>query len=334
MFWDDAAGGTDLFSGCVHEGRVIVLGPTGEMDEGELVGALRASGAQVYHVPQNGFGLPGERACRSVITLHDAIPFRCPDRMDGEYVRAFTDLVPKVAERADAIITVSEYSKADLCATLGLSPRKVHVTPLAAENIYRPMDRQESAMLIRKKYGIEGDYILYVGGIGERKNIATLILAFDAVRKRSARPLQLVIAGPRTPLGKYLEFLAAMLGIADLVIFPGRLPTREMPYLYNAATLFAYLSLYEGFGLPPLEAMACGVPTVTSNTTSLPEVVADGAVCVDPLDTQQIADTICGILEDRRLYEDLAARGIRRSADFSWKSTAAQTLKIYSALCP
>jgi len=330
LLWDDTMTVADRFAGA---SRVVARGPVQTLDERGVIEALKAEGADLYHVPQNGIGLPVERACPYVISLHDVIPLRCTDGVNMKYINMFTNTVPRAAERADAVITISEYSKADICSALSLPPNKVHVTHLAAEDFYRPLDRREASELMRRRYGIEGDYILYVGGISHRKNIATLIRAFELVRRRSPKPIGLVIAGPRNAHCGELENLSTRLGLVDLVAFPGLVPVVEMPYLYNAATVFAYLSLYEGFGLPPLEAMACGIPTITSNRTCLPEIVADASVCVDPLDETKVAEAIDAILDDPRLRGDLVARGFRRGASFSWQATAAETVKVYASVC-
>jgi glycosyltransferase involved in cell wall biosynthesis len=330
LLWDDTTIPADRLAGA---SRVVARGPAQMLDEKSVIEALRADGADIYHVPQNGIGLPVERVCRYVISLHDIIPIRCTDGVSHKYVNLFTETVPRAAERADAIITISEYSKADICSAFNLPPHKVHVTHLAAEDFYRPIDRRDASEFMRRKYGIEGDFILYVGGINHRKNVATLIRAYEVARRRSSRPIGLVIAGPKNAHCAELEALSSRLGLADLVAFPGLIPVTEMPYLYNAATVFAYLSLYEGFGLPPLEAMACGIPTVTSNRTCLPEIVADASLCVDPLDDAKIAEAICALLEDPRLYNELVAKGFRRAANFSWQATAAETVKVYASIC-
>jgi glycosyltransferase involved in cell wall biosynthesis len=330
LLWDETTILADRLAGAC---RVVARGPVQTLDARGVIDALNAERADVYHVPQNGIGLPVERACRYVISVHDIIPFRCTEGVSTKFINQFTEIVPRAAELADAVITISEYSKADICAAFGLPPRKVHVTHLAAEDFYRPSDRREAREFMRQRYGIEGDYILYVGGISHRKNIATLIRAFALCQRWLSQPLGLVIAGPRNAHRDELEALSARLGLAGRVAFPGLVPVVEMPYLYNAATIFAYLSLYEGFGLPPLEAMACGIPTITSNETCLPEIVADASLCVDPRDETKVAEAIHAILDDPWLRSDLVARGVRRSEGFSWEATAAKTVKVYASVC-
>jgi glycosyltransferase involved in cell wall biosynthesis len=288
----------------------------------------------IYHVPQNGIGLPASKKSRFVITLHDVIPYVIPQSVARGYLDLFSNQVPRAAESADAIITVSEHSRQDICRFLNVPAGKVFVTHLAAEEMYQPLNRAAAKEFIARHYGIVQDYVLYVGGIGPRKNIERAIEAFASARPHLSRETKLVIAG-RTGAGSTqaeLERLAVRCGIRGEVIFPGQLPVRSMPYLYNAASLFVYPSQYEGFGLPPLEAMACGIPTIASNSSSIPEVVADGALLADPHDHEQWCESIYSVLEDEELSRALSEQGLRRSRNFSWGKTARETWHVYSRL--
>lgn len=293
---------------------------------------VKESKAQVYHVPQNGIGLPREKYCRYVVTLHDLIPYMMPDTVGESYKRQFTSEMPYIVENADKIITVSEYSKEDIVKFFGISQEKVVVTPLAADDIYIPINHKLAKLFIHDNYEIHRDFILYLGGFSPRKNVLGLIQAYHQIYKKLPHLCDLVIVG--TPKDSHQEIASFIekLEIKDRVKFTGFVPYAHLPYFYNSASVFVYPSTYEGFGLPPLEAMSCGCPTITSNVTSMPEVVGDGAVLVNPYDIEEISQAILRVLEDKRFAMHLILKGLERAADFSWEKTAAKTLQVYESL--
>ncbi|MGB8657586.1 MAG: glycosyltransferase family 1 protein [Candidatus Zixiibacteriota bacterium] len=231
------------------------------------------------------------------------------------------------AKRCDGIITVSESSKEEIVRLLEVPPEKVVVTYGGYSEKFRPQGDGQDRETVMKKYRIGGDFILYVGTLEPRKNLKGLIEAY--ARSRAKEDFLLVLAGGTGWNYKHIFRLVEQLSLRDRVIFCGYVPEPDLPALYRGASLFAYPSFYEGFGLPPLEAMACGTPVVVSDTTSLPEVVGDAGIYVDPLDIEQIAASIDTVLSDSQLARTLRQRGLERAKLFSWERTAKETLELY-----
>lgn len=286
----------------------------------------------LYHVPQNGVGLPIDKNCRFIITLHDVIPYRMPETVSNRYLKIFSEYIPKIVPLCDGIITVSNFSKKDIVKSFNFPENKIYVTHLASEDIYKPMDKRVSKYVAKKYYSITEDYILYVGGFSPRKNILGLIDSFNKLITLYKKPLSLVIAGKRGESYSTYKEHTEKLNISDRVLFPGFISIEHLPYIYNAAKLFVYPSFYEGFGLPPIEAMACGVPVITSNTTSLPEVVGKGALLIDPLNKTDLCHAMLNVLLDNTLKNKLISSGIKRASELSWKKTAKNTINIYNKI--
>ncbi len=299
-------------------------------DEVNIPNILSDKGIDIYHVPQNGVGLSLEKACPSIITLHDVIPYRLPETVSKRYIKIFSENIPSIVEACEGIITVSNFSKQDIMKAFNYTEDKIQVTYLAAESIYKPMDKTFSKAFLKRKYALENKYILYVGGFSPRKNISGLIRAYSIFADKYN--VKLVIAGTR---GKsyedYLE-LVQNLKITDKVVFPGFIPTQDLPFFYSGAEVFVYPSFYEGFGLPPVEAMACGTPVISSNVTSMPEIIGDAGILVDPKDVIELSKAIEGVLLDKDLWQRLSKHGIKRAAYFSWKKNAMETLSFYNRI--
>lgn len=283
----------------------------------------------LYHVPQNGIGLPHASSCPLVVTVHDLIPYIYPETVGKGYLKLFLEQMPRIVEKAAKIITVSQWSARDLQRVLRVPPEKIAVTYEAPEDFYRPLDRAVARELLAQKYGINRKFLLYLGGFGPRKNVKAVINAFYEVHRDLPTDHLLVLVGKEDREYKDLQMLAEALGIADKVLFPGFVPVEELPYFYNAAEVFVYPSFYEGFGLPPVEAMACGTPVVTANSSSLPEVVGDAAIMTNPYDTSDIAEAIYRLLTNPELTEEYRRRGLTRVKQFSWRDTALQTIAVY-----
>jgi glycosyltransferase involved in cell wall biosynthesis len=224
-------------------------------------------------------------------------------------------LIPHVAKKARLILTNSEFSKWEIVRHLGVCEDRIRVTPLAASPEFKPVPPTR-----------QRPYFLYVGNIEPRKNLARLLEAFATLPNKNH---ELVIVGNRWYKGGAAEARAYSLGIGDRVRFLGYVPREDLPALYSGATAFVYPSLLEGFGLPVVEAMACGAPVITSNSSSLKEVAEGGAVLVDPLDVSRIAEAMAMVSEDEKLRKDLSTRALRRSSEFAWERTAQLTLEAY-----
>jgi len=304
----------------------------GFWDDINLPNALNDKDIDLYHVPQNGVGLSMNNKYSSVITLHDVIPYRMPETVSERYLKIFSESIPNIVNGTNGIITVSNYSKNDILKTFDFPEEKIFVTPLASEPIYKPLDKLICKNIVKKKYSISEDYILYVGGFSPRKNIPGLIKAFSKLSYKNKHCIKLVIAGTKGQSYDNYQKLTEKLGISNKVVFPGFIPTIDLPFLYNAANLFVYPSFYEGFGLPPLEAMSCGIPIISSNLTSIPEVVGSSGILVDPHNIGEIATAMNNVLLDKELSDKLSASGIRRASEFSWRKTAFETISSYNKI--
>lgn len=301
-------------------------------EEIDIPNILKDTGIDAYLVPQNGIGLPKEKQCPFIITLHDVIPYRMPETVGPQYMKIYSREIPEIIPMTDAIITVSNYSKEDIAKSLSYPLDKIFVTHLAAEDIYFPQNKLLCREFISKKYGISDKFILYVGGFSPRKNIKGLIQAFSLVKSKLKEPFKLVILGKKGRSYYDYRDTAYELGLKDDVVFTGYVPVDELPLFYNAAHIFCYPSFYEGFGLPPLEAMACGTPTIASNVTSIPEVLGDDAVYIDPHDVHDISDKLLSLIEDHTLHLQMSFKGLKRSSMYSWKRTAVETIQVLTKI--
>lgn len=301
-------------------------------EEIDIPNILNDTGIDAYLVPQNGIGLPKEKKCPFVITLHDVIPYRMPETVGSQYMQIYSKEIPEIIPMTDAIITVSNYSKEDIAKSLNYPMDKIFVTHLAAEDIYFPQNKSLCREFISKKYGINNKFILYVGGFSPRKNIKGLIQAFSLIKNKLKEPFKLVILGKKGRSYYDYRDTAYDLGLKDDVVFTGYVPVEELPLFYNAAHIFCYPSFYEGFGLPPLEAMACGTPTIASNVTSIPEILGDDAVYINPQDIHDISDKLLALIEDETFHLNMSFKGLRRSSMYSWKRTAVETIQVLTKL--
>ncbi len=286
-------------------------------------------GLDLAHVPY--FASPLFPTTPTVVTIHDLIPLILPAYRGSLLVRAYTRLVAAAARRADAVIADSQASKRDIVRLLGIPSPRVHVVYLAADEKFRPVRDEALLGAVRRRYGLSDRYILYLGGFDCRKNVATLLRAFARLRRPA--DLKLAIAGrlPErdTPFFPDPRRLAKELGIEEWVAFIGWVAEEDKPALYSGAVAFVFPSLYEGFGLPPLEAMACGAPVIASDRASLPEVVGQGGLLVDPTDVDGLAAAMERLLTDEGLRAELGERALVQAAKFRWEKTARETLAVY-----
>ena len=293
-----------------------------------LSAELRRRPVDVLHVQ---FTAPPFAPCPVVATIHDLAFEHLPDTFKRRSWMQLRLTVRRTARRAAQIITVSEYSKRDIVETYGVAPDRVTVTHEAAAEHFRPVTDERELRRVRQLYGIEGDYILAVGSVQPRKNLARLVSAYSDLRRRRAQAKlpRLVIVGKLAWL--YEETLRAVeeRGVRDAVTFTGYVPEGDLPALYSGALCFAYPSFFEGFGLPPIEAMRCGAPVLVGDRTSLPEVVGDAGLLFDPFDTAAISDALARVVDDAGLRQHLRERGLARAAQFDWRETARRTLEVY-----
>ena len=286
--------------------------------------ALRDLKADVWHLPNTMPARPQPAA--TVITIHDLADLRLRKygRVRTLYRRFANTTGARMAER---VLTVSEHSKRDIVSLLKMPADKVVVVYPGVSEIFRPLSKSDCQDDLRERYSISAPFILAPGGILPNKNISRLIVAF-ALRRDTSQLLVLTGAFDAS-IGRSIQQQIFELGLQGKVLLTGHVPTGDMPRFYSACDAVAYVSLYEGFGLPLLEAMACGAPVVTSTTSSLPEVAGDAALLVDPYDTHAIAQGLERVLTDQSLRQKLIEHGHKRAKDFTWRRTALETLSVY-----
>lgn len=267
---------------------------------------------------------------KMVLTVHDLAFRRFPEVYPSLVRYRLSKLISLGIRKALRIIAVSESTKRDLIDLFKVEERKIAVVYEGVNKNYRPCDNKDTLHGVLAKYGITGRYILYVGRLHVRKNLVRLVQAFANARKRIDRDLKLVLVGRNLYDAAPIFHAVANLGLDNAVISLGHIHDDDLPCIYAGAVLFVYPSLFEGFGLPPLEAMACGVPVVTSDCSSLPEVVGDAAALVDPYDVNDIADKICEMLANAQLRKTFVTRGRLRAQRFTWEAAAEQTQRVYA----
>jgi glycosyltransferase involved in cell wall biosynthesis len=264
-----------------------------------------------------------------VITVHDLAFLHWPHFLT-EASAAYYGQIDRAARHAAHIIVPSESTKRDLIGQLGVHPTKVSVIPEAADDRFVPLAVEDARAQVMAKYGLPRRYILFVGTIEPRKNVDGLLRAISHLRERYGfEDTGLAIAGGRGWLYEEVIGLVDRLGLGNSTHFLGRVPDPDLHLLYAGAQCHVHAAHYEGFGLPPLEAMACGTPTIVSNVSSLPEVVGDAALLVDPENWEEIAVAVQRVLSDPALHAELREKGLRRARCFSWDMAARQTLQVY-----
>ena len=272
-----------------------------------------------------------QRSGRRVVTVHDLTCLEFPQFHPWMRRSLFRFGIRRVARLADAIIVPSWATRSALTARFPGAAGKLHVIAEAPSDTFAPLPPSEAAPVI-ERYGLaRGRYLLFVGNVEPRKNLLALIEAYDQLRARVRRAPALAIAGGSGWKNRAIHRAAARSPFAADIRFLGRVPDAELPALVSGALAFVYPSVSEGFGLPPLEAMACGTPVITSNRSSLPEVVGDAALLVDPDCRADLADAMARLVEHPSLRDDLRERGLKQAQRFSWDETARQTLRAYEA---
>jgi len=298
--------------------------------------ACRKVGATIAHVPY--WGPPLQSPMPTVVTIHDMTTLLVHEYRRGLAARFYTAMVSAGARAAEQIITDSEASKRDIVEHLGISGDKISAIHLAAGPEFTPEANFLLEIATRQKYNLPESYVLYLGGYEIHKNVVTLLEAYTFVTQALGEDYPLVLAGrkPEKASSRFPDYdgIIKQLDLEDSVIWAGYIEEADKPAIYRGASTFVFLSQHEGFGLPPLEAMACGVPVVTGNTSSLPEVIGEAGFGLDPNDPRRIGGSIIATIVQEELAAELKEKGLKRAAEFSWEQTAIDTAIVYSACLP
>jgi len=298
--------------------------------------ACRHLGVDLAHVPY--WGSPLFPTVPTVVTIHDLIPLLLPAYRGNPLVRLYTRLVSVSARRAAAVLTDSVASQQDIIHHLRIPPERVHPVLLAADKRYHPVEDLEVLSAIRARYALPEHYFLYLGGFDWRKNVPAILRAYARFRQSATTdtPVRLVVASKLpiqdTPFFPNPRRIAHELHIAEEVTFTGWIPEEDKPALYSSALAFIFPSWYEGFGLPPLEAMACGTPVIASNRGSLPEVVGAGGLLLPPDDVEGLAQAMHGLASSDVTRLSLREQVLSQAARFSWHKAAQETRAVYEAV--
>jgi len=292
---------------------------------------LRRERPDLFHAPH--YVLPAAIHCNSVVTIHDCIhlmfPQYLPNRMAYAYARA---QMWTAAHRSDCILTVSDASKRDILHLFNIPPEKIVVVYNAIDAHFSVTPHPDAVARVRERYQLDHRFLLYVGNIKPHKNLVRLIEAFSELRTGDLEDLKLLIIGDEISKLPALRHAVHRHKLHKHVRFLGYVPDDQLAVLYRLAAVFVFPSLYEGFGLPPLEAMASGTPCVVSNVSSLPEVVGDAAVLVDPHDIDSIVDGLRCVLTNPARADDMRRKGLERAREFSWERSVARTLEVYKRI--
>ena len=274
------------------------------------------------------YNIPLWNRCPNVLTIHDLSLLLWPQTHERSLVRRARRRLPMMARAARAIIVPSQAVKREVCDHLQIDSRKIAVIPEAAREAFQQIATTETES-VRRRLAIEDDFILFVGTIEPRKNLLTLVRAFEEIVRSDSRRPQLVIAGATGWLSQDVFAYVQAAGISDRIRFVGYLADHDLRALYSACRTFVYPSLYEGFGLPLLEAMACGAPVITSDTPSIRETVGEAALLVSPTDSSGLTQAIVRLLDNAAERQERSVAGMRHVRKFSWEKTARATLDLY-----
>jgi glycosyltransferase involved in cell wall biosynthesis len=284
----------------------------------------------VFHSPD--FVLPPLRRARSVVTIHDLSFIIYPQFFEPNALQYLNSAVPRTLNRADLVVTDSEATKVDLISCFSLPAEMIEVVHAGVSPEFRRVDDKAALRRVSAEYDLSSPFILTMGTIQPRKNLRRLFQAYDFLVQDQGIPHRLVVAGEKGWLYQDIYSEVERLGLQERVRFLGFVPDADLPTLLSMADLFVYPSLYEGFGLPVVEAMACGTVTVISNTSSLPEVAADAALQVEPTDVTALAEAMHRAISEEGLRKELVERGLKQVARFTWEEAARKMLGVYERL--
>lgn len=292
-----------------------------------LPSALRLEKVDVFHETFSPY-IRKVRGIKTVITVHDLHLLMFPNADFQHNIKLYTTLYTKAIEVADICIAVSESTKVDMIKYFSVTPEKIRVIYEGVSERFHPIDDLSVIGDFKEKFGLPEGIILTVG-IGHRKNTQRLIQAYRVLKEKHRIERKLVITGKPKFWNFEMTQLIGRLNLNEDIIFLGYFPEEELPILYNSSDLFVFPSLYEGFGFPLLEAMKCGVPVVTSNISSMPEIVGDAGLLVDPYNEYEIAEAIAKVLSDGDLRTKLKTKGMERAKKFTWEETVKKTIGVY-----
>ena len=283
----------------------------------------RAEGVDVLHLTRPLHAPMPRLSAPTVVTVHDVLTLRAPEYFSKVIRANFSALGPRTIRAAPAVLTVSEYCRGEIVELVGVDPGRVHVVPEGVHARFRPVPRPDH---LAERFGIDRPYVLCVGTMEIRKNLPAALRAFAALGSERSE-FQLVVTGG--PGWMNAEFGSVLEQVRDDIVVTGYVSDDDLVALLSSAACFLYPSFLEGFGLPPLEAMACGAPVVSSHGGSLAEVCGDAALLVDPHDEDALADALRRVLSDAQLAADLRRRGLARAGEFSWRRCALGTARVY-----
>jgi len=288
---------------------------------------LKVRGVDVFHFPH--YNIPILYKDKYVSTVHDLIHLIFPEHLPSKLAYLYAkNMFRALAKNSEKVITVSENTKNDLIKYTDISPYKIKVIYEGVDPTFRRLD-EETLDFTRFKYNLHKPFILFVGTLKPHKNVIGMLNAYLHLKRSGKIEEQLVIVGRQDKKAKQINNFLESLGPEDGIRYLGGIPHDDMPRIYNLAKMLLFVSFYEGFGLPPLEAMACGVPCLCSNAASIPEVVGDAALLIDPHSEEEISDGIYKLVQNDSLRKELVCNGFERIKLFNWNDTAKKTLEVY-----
>ncbi len=287
---------------------------------------IKRQAFDVFH--GTNFEVPLQKVCPTVLTIHDLSMLLHSGTQEKKLVQRAQSRLPMMAHFANMIVTPTESVRREVHEHLGISLEKIVAIPEAARDCFGPI-AVETSQQVKNRLGINQDFLLYVGTVEPRKNLSTLLTAFESLLQSHPQPLQLVLAGRKGWLVDDLLDSLKRSPAASQIVIAGYLSDGDLASLYSSCRAFVYPSVYEGFGLPPLEAMACKAPVISSRIPAIQEVLGEAALFFDPLDASELARRFLELLESEDLRERLSAAGSKRVAEFSWRRTARESRAVY-----
>lgn len=292
---------------------------------------LMKKGIDVFHGPASLIPFR-KNHFKLVVTIHDLVAFLFPETIPLKYGAYMRYLLRQAVKKADKIVAVSNHTQQDLVKIMKVPPEKIVVIHEAPSPIFRPVDSKEIWPRLKDRYGVSRKFIYHLGNIEPRKNLIVLLEAFTLVCRELGNEYQLVVSGQKGWLIRSLSQFLKNYPARDQVLFTGYVPMEDLPLFMSGADLFVFPSLYEGFGLPVLEAMSCGTPVISSNRSSIPEIVGSAAILIDPTDIQDLAGRMIELLRNQEEKKQLSRAGLEQAARFSWLEAARKTLDVYRAV--